>query len=108
MGTDALSVALTSDADFAAISTLVLNNGTLLYTPGLITNAGTDTITYTVTDTVTGAVTNETQNVTLLAPATNDFYGDGTSNILFQNSNSGLLLDWQDIEEDARDDAGGA
>ena len=66
-GTDALSVALTSDADFAAGSTLTLSNGTLIYTPGLITAGlvGTDTISYAVTDTVTGGVTTETQAVTL-------------------------------------------
>jgi hypothetical protein len=65
--TDALSVALTSDADFASGSTLVLNNGTLVYTPGLVTaaKAGIDTLAYSVTDTVTGAVTAETQTVTL-------------------------------------------
>ena len=66
-GTDALSVALTSDADFATGSTLTLSNGTLIYTPGLITAGlvGTDTISYAVTDTVTGGVTTETQAVTL-------------------------------------------
>jgi hypothetical protein len=66
-GTDALSVALTSDADFATGSRLVLTNGSLIYTPGTITAAkvGSDTLKYTVTDTVTGAVTTETQAVTL-------------------------------------------
>jgi uncharacterized repeat protein (TIGR03803 family) len=67
-GSEALKVTLISDADFATGSTLVLNNGTLLYTPGqLITaaNAGSDTISYTVTDTVTGAVTERTQTVAL-------------------------------------------
>ncbi len=66
-GTDALSVTLTSDADFATGSKLVLNNGSLVYTPGLVTaaKAGSDVIKYTVTDTITGAVTTETQTVTL-------------------------------------------
>ncbi len=64
---DALSVTLTSDADFASGSKLVLNNGTLVYTPGLVTAAlaGPDTVTYTVTDTATGTATKETQTVTL-------------------------------------------
>ena len=31
----------------------------------------------------------------VVASVTDDFNGDGTSDILFQNSNSGLLLDWQ-------------
>ena len=82
---DALSVALTSDADFTTGSTLVLNNGTLIYAPGMITaaNAGTDTISYTVTDTVTGATTTETQQVTLSdgvftpGPGTHTITGDG-------------------------------
>ena len=67
LGTDGLSVALIADADFATGSTLVLNDGTLLYTPGVITtaNAGPDIISYSVTDTVTGAVTTEMQTVTL-------------------------------------------
>jgi hypothetical protein len=45
---------ISPDADLAAGSTLMLNNGTLLYTPGLITvaKAGPDTIKYSVTDTV--------------------------------------------------------
>ena len=64
---DALSVTLTSDADFATGSTVALNNGTLVYRPGLITAAdvGSDTISYTVTDATTSAVTTETQAVTL-------------------------------------------
>ena len=64
---DQLKVTLNSDADFAAGSKLALNNGTLLYTPGLVTAAlvGADTIDYSVTDTVTGAVTSEMQTVTL-------------------------------------------
>ena len=64
---DALAVTLTSDADFSSGSSLVLDNGALVYTPGLVTaaKAGTDTISYAVTDTVTGAVTTETQTVTL-------------------------------------------
>ena len=70
-GSDALSVNLTSDADFATGSTLALTNGSLIYTPGLVTAAkvGSDAVSYTVTDTVTGAVTTETQAVTL-SPAT--------------------------------------
>ena len=69
-GSDALSVALTSDADFATGSKLVLTNGSLVYTPGLITTAkaGTDTLKYSVIDTVNGAVTTETQTVTLTPP----------------------------------------
>ena len=45
----------------------MLNNGTLVYTPGLITAglAKSDSLSYVVTDTVTGAVTSETQTVTL-------------------------------------------
>src|ERR1700733_14493653 len=70
--TNALSVALISDADFASGSKLALANGSLVYTPGLITaaKAGSDTLKYTVTDTVTGAATTETQTVTLSAPIT--------------------------------------
>ena len=66
-GTDALKVTLISDADFATGSTVALNNGTLVYRPGLITAAdvGSDTISYTVTDATTSAVTTETQAVTL-------------------------------------------
>jgi hypothetical protein len=71
IGSDRLSVTLNSDTDFATGSTLVLNNGTLVYTPGTVsvTNAGTDTLTYTVTDTATGAATSETQTVKLFALA---------------------------------------
>ena len=67
VGHDALTVTLTSDADFASGSSLVLSGGQLIYTPGAITvaNAGPDTLRYTVTDTVTGAVTTETQTITL-------------------------------------------
>jgi len=70
-GTDALKVTLISDADFATGSTLALTNGSLVYTPGLITTAkaGSDTLKYTVTDTVTGAMATETQTVTLGSPA---------------------------------------
>jgi len=83
-GTDALSVTLTSDADFATGSTLVLNNGTLLYTPGPITGAfvGTDAISYTVTDTLTGAATTESQNVTLTASATGDPSDTGSPTVV--------------------------
>ena len=64
---DALSVTLTSDADYTTGSHLALVGTNLIYTPGLVTTAqvGTDTIAYTVTDTVSGAVTLETQTVTL-------------------------------------------
>ena len=70
-GNDALTVTLTSDADFATGSSVTLSNGNLIYMPGTITaaKAGSDTLKYTVTDTVTGAVTHETQNVTLVAGA---------------------------------------
>ena len=67
-GSDALSVTLESDARFApGASTLALNDGSLIYAPGLITdaNAGVDTVSYNVTDTVTGTVIAETQTVTL-------------------------------------------
>jgi hypothetical protein len=66
-GNDALSVTLTGDADFATGSSITLSNGSLIYTPGLVTagKVGPDTISYTVRDTVTGAVTTETQTVTL-------------------------------------------
>eukprot|EP01037_Dinobryon_pediforme_P008913 gene8913-9001_t len=66
-GSDALSVTLTADADFATGSSVALVGGNLIYTPGLVTQGqvGADTISYTVTDTVTGAVTTETQTVTL-------------------------------------------
>ena len=58
---------LLSDADFASGSKLVLTNGTLVYTPGLVTQntAVSDKLGYTVTDTVTGAITKVTQTVTL-------------------------------------------
>jgi GH24 family phage-related lysozyme (muramidase) len=71
IGADTMSVKLTSDADFTSGSTLVLNAGNLVYTPGTVsvTNAGTDTLKYTVTDTVTGAATSETQTVKLFALA---------------------------------------
>jgi hypothetical protein len=64
---DALSVRLTSDADFATGSSLTLTAGQLVYTPGLVNAAkvGPDAISYTVTDLRTGAVTSETQIVTL-------------------------------------------
>ncbi len=64
-GSDALSVQLTSDADYSTGSSVSLVNGNLLYTPGTVTNSGSDTISYTVTDTVTGAVTSETQTVAI-------------------------------------------
>jgi hypothetical protein len=89
-GSDALSVRLTSDADFPSGSTLVLINGNLVYTPGLVTAAlsgSSDTLTYTVTDTVTGAVTPETQTVALLnGPVL-------STDILFQNEN-GQMAQW--------------
>ena len=64
---DPLSVTLNSDADFAAGSKLALNNGNLVYTPGIVTAAmvGADTLKYTVTDTATGTSVTETQSVTL-------------------------------------------
>ncbi len=64
---DALTVTLSSDADFASGSKLALTNGSLVYTPGLVTAqlAGQDTLKYIVTDTVTGTATSETQTVTL-------------------------------------------
>ena len=56
---DVLTVTLTSDADFANGSNLVLNNGSLVYTPGLVTAAtvGSDTLHYTVRDTTNGSTT---------------------------------------------------
>ena len=64
-GADALSVQLTSDADYSTGSSVSLVNGNVVYTPGNIAGAASDTISYTVTDEVTGTVTNETQTVSL-------------------------------------------
>ena len=66
---DALTVALTGDADFASGSSVSLaaDGTTIVYTPGTVTAAdiGADAITVTVTDSVTGAVTTEHLTVAL-------------------------------------------
>ena len=62
-------VSLFSDPKFATGSSIMLNSGTLVYQPGVVTAAlaGSDQITYTVSDAITGAVTQKTQTVTLSA-----------------------------------------
>nr|WP_321983147.1 carbohydrate-binding domain-containing protein [uncultured Lichenicoccus sp.] len=68
---DALAVSLTSDALIASGSSIALDNGQIVYTPGSYSpaDAGADTIAYSVRDASSAAVTDETQSVFLSAPA---------------------------------------